>query len=371
MQENQTKDNDLKRILAEINMPENEDEKSTNENNLENEEIETIHLYIYREDPKGNNNVVDADTPKDKTHPFGLIIACFIASLLPIFSIAFQIFLILNPPTVTITLVPIQKELGLRAEILAVSNPGPNEILSHLLAPITISESKTTPATGRGHQNAQIARGTITFYNGSFTSQNVPRGTQLTGKDGANVVTDNAVIIPPATSSTPPTFGTVSVSAHAIFTGPMGNISARDINSYSLGASILAQNTAPFTGGMDARDFSIVTQTDIDNALNPLKTQVTQSVQTQLEREVITGQSLIPPLCSTNIFLDHKQGEEASKVKMTYSESCKAMAYDTASLQKVGLEILMGLAEKQLGANYFPHLGIRICILNIPMKDFL
>jgi hypothetical protein len=192
MQENQTKDDEITRILKDINRQ----SENTNCNSSQDEEIETIHLYIYKEEPK-RNNVVDADKSKNKTHPFGLIIACFIASLLPIFAIAFQIYVLFNPPTTIITLIPIQKELSLKANILAVSNPSPNEILSYLLKPITITESKISPATGRGHQNAEFARGTITFYNGSSTSQTIPQGTQLTGKDGVNVVTDNAVIIPP------------------------------------------------------------------------------------------------------------------------------------------------------------------------------
>ena len=251
---------------------------------------------------------------------------------------------------------------------LVTINPTSNEILGHLLAPITLSESKIVLATGRGHQNAQFAGGTITFYNGSSTSQIVPVGTKLTGRDGVHVVTDDAVIIPSATPTTPPTFGSVSVSAHAIFTGPRGNIEAEDINSYSLGPSILAQNIYAFRGGVNARDFSFVTSSDISNVLHPLKAEVTQTVQTKLLSEVKIGQTLIPPSCSTKIFSDHKIKDEATNVKVTVSQTCMGVTYDNASLQAKGSHILMNLAQHVLGGHFFPIYGIQTSVVHAAIR---
>ena len=84
----------------------------------------------------------------------------------------------------------------MKAEILAVPNPNSNEISSFALKPVSFSQTKTVPATGHGHQDAEAAIGTITFYNGSSTSRDILKGTQLTGNDGVNVVTDYSVIIP-------------------------------------------------------------------------------------------------------------------------------------------------------------------------------
>jgi Baseplate J-like protein len=233
MQEKRIVDVDITRILSSLTLQKNGDTEFSENTLHEEDDLETIHVYIYREEPK-KNTIVDADIPKDTVHSFGVVIACFIFSLLPIFSIAFQIFIFFNPPTAIITLIPIQKDLSARTDIQLVPiNPGPNQILGHMLAPITISESKIAPATGRGHQNAVYAKGTITFYNGSSTSQNVPEGTTLIGKDGVSVATDYSITIPPATPSTPPTFGSVSVNAHAIVTGPGGNIEAEDINTHT------------------------------------------------------------------------------------------------------------------------------------------
>lgn len=367
MQEKRTVDDEITKFLTEMNRQhENTDSSAINE-----DKIETIHVYIYHEEPK-QNTIVDADNPKDTAHSFGLVIACFIFSLLPILSIAFQIFVFFHPPTAIITILPIQKELSARADIqLVTTNPGPNEMLSHLLAPITLSQSKIALATGRGHQNAAYAQGTITFYNGSSTSQTIPQRTQLTGNDGVHVVTDDAVIIPPATSSTPPTFGSVSVNAHAIFTGPGGNIEPGDINTYSLGTSILSQNTYAFRGGMNERDFRFVISSDISNVLLSLKAEVSQRVQTKLFSEVSVGQSLISPSCSSSIHSDHKPGDEATQVNVTISQTCMAMTYDTASLDTKGSQILMNLAQNTLGVHYFPIFGITINVLHASMHNIL
>ena len=288
------------------------------------------------------------------------VFALFIASLLPIFSILFQIFVLLNPIIATITLVPISRDLSIKTEILAVPNPTSNEISSFLVKPVSFSQTKTVPATGHGHQNAEFARGTITFYNGSSTSRVIPEGTQLTGNDGVNVVTDNSVLIPPSSPTTPPTFGEASVSAHAIFTGPGGNIKAEDINSYSLGPSILAQNTYAFRGGMDARDFRIVTFSDIDNALNPLKQAASQSIKAKLLSEVKTGEKLFPPSCKTSISLDHRAGDEANSVKVTYVKTCTGIKYIEASLHKKGSDILETQAKKQLGENFSSAFSLHV-----------
>src|SRR6266446_4662971 len=82
-----------------------------------------------------------------------------------------------------------------------------------ILAPLTLSQSVSVPTTGRGHQDAKAATGTIIFYNGLSTSQSVAIGTVLTGQDSISVATDQAISIPPAN---PPSLGEASVTAHAV-----------------------------------------------------------------------------------------------------------------------------------------------------------
>src|SRR5207248_5178941 len=81
----------------------------------------------------------------------------------------------LTYPTVTVTLVPVERDLTLTVPI-AVS-------LRHL-APATLTQSLSASTTGRGHQEARAAAGTLTFYNGEFTAQNIAAGTVFTGSHG-------------------------------------------------------------------------------------------------------------------------------------------------------------------------------------------
>src|SRR5579883_3246322 len=119
------------------------------------------------------------------------------------------------------------------------------------LAAITMSQAATAPTTGTAHQDAQAARGAITFYNAAPVEQTVNAGTLLTGADGIQIVTEQDAIIPAAT---PPTEGQATVSAHAVVTGPAGNIVARDVYGPCCRLNVFAVS-GPFHGGENARSY--------------------------------------------------------------------------------------------------------------------
>src|SRR5258708_38910955 len=74
-------------------------------------------------------------------------------------SLFFQLYSIFNVPTATIYLIPKSQQITLTGTLQ----------LGKVLNPITISQSQRAKTTGHGHQDAQRATGTITFYNGSLT----------------------------------------------------------------------------------------------------------------------------------------------------------------------------------------------------------
>jgi hypothetical protein len=61
----------------------------------------------------------------------------------------------------------------------------------------------------------------------------------LSGADGVQVVTDQEVVVPAARL---PTQGQTTVAAHAVPTGPQGNIGANDLNELCCFAGIAVQN---------------------------------------------------------------------------------------------------------------------------------
>src|SRR5947209_6361821 len=133
------------------------------------EPIETIHLYIVREDEAQHETpVVDStvqDTAKTDIQPLVkqsqptrghlfpyLIIAAHL--LIVLFALFAQLYLAL---TETATIIILPKSYHLTTQ-LTLSN-----VESRVFQPLTFTQSKTVPATGRGHQDATAASGTITL----------------------------------------------------------------------------------------------------------------------------------------------------------------------------------------------------------------
>jgi|GEM_PF-532830 len=285
-------------------------------------------------------------------------------------SIAFQLLLLFLTPTVTIMLVPVVRELSTTATIMAVAEPPTGRhIPARLLPPLTLTQTTTIPATGKGHQDALAAAGTITFYNGLFTSQTIAAGTTLTGSDGVQVVTDQLAVIPAALASTPPTYGQVTVSAHAKDPGPQGNIPMRDINQACCLSSVLAQNTAAFHGGQHERDYTMVTREDIDHGVASLTTTLIQSEHAAFTAQLTSNEALATPLCTRNVTADPQAGAEAATVTVTVSEQCTSIAYDAVALQRQATQVLTRELAQRGGTHYRLLGAVQVSILHARIID--
>ena len=260
--------------------------------------------------------------------------------LVPLFCIAVQLYFIINPFTVTVTLLAKSQQESLTGTLQ----------LGRVISPLTLSQSQTVPTTGRGHQDAKQATGYITFLNGQFTQVTVPAGTTLTGNSGEQIVTDQDAVIP-AASPNPPSLGQVTVSAHATNKGIAGNIPALDINA-TVSSTLFAKNLSAFSGGQDERDFRAVTKNDITNAAAPLKTTLEQSMQDTLTGQLKSGETLTSPTCTPTTTADHRAGDEATQVKVTVSETCSAVVYNQDTLQAKVTQLLTAQATKKLGTGY-------------------
>ncbi len=225
-------------------------------------------------------------------------------------------------------------------------------VLGRAVNPITLSQSSTVPTTGKGHQDAKQATGSLTFYNGQSNQVTVPAGTTLTGNSGEQIVTDADANIPPANQTIPPTFGQTTVSAHAKDPGTRGNIATGDINQRCCAASILVQNTAPFYGGQAERDHQTVTKSDIANAAAPLQADLAASLQGALQGQLKQGEQLQRLPCSPTVTLDHQPGQEATTIKVTVSETCSGLAYNAQELTSKATQLLTTQAAKKLGSGY-------------------
>jgi len=255
---------------------------------------------------------------------------------------------------VTVTITPTSKVLNNTYVISAVTltpDPAQNQVAARVIASITPTQSKTVKTTGVGHVPGAQARGQLTFYNAFSHPQTIAIGTVLTDANGVQLVNDETALIPAAT---PPTEGSVTVSAHAIDAGVNGNISAFDFDNVPCCTSgVNVQNTAAFSGGQDAYSYAFVEQSDIDGVVNPFQASLTQTAQAALKAQLHPGEQFFSsPLCMPGITSDHQAADRATNVSVTVAVTCTGEVYDHQAAQSVAANLLRQEATRDPGPGY-------------------
>ena len=215
------------------------------------------------------------------------------------------------------------------------------------------SQSKTVAASGQKQTPGVTATGTLTFINSLTTAQTVRAGTVFTGKDGVQVVNSVAANIGPAN---PPagTFGRVTVAAHAVRVGQVGNINALDVDGSCCVAdnSIFVQNAA-FSGGQDPQNYTFVQQSDINSVVNALEPSLLQQAENSLKGLIHSNEQLAGSVtCSPAIGQNQNAGDKASSVTVTVSATCKGVAYDQKGALSLVTNLLSKKAANDLGSSY-------------------
>ena len=189
------------------------------------EPIETVHLYVVREEPK---------------QPY---------TVLPLCAAFFCIIVI--------------------ASVVAYSGLRPTYAHTTLTVPAqflplrTFKTSQAIIPTGTKTYPATTAHGTLTITNGSVISQTLPAGFIFISNSGVPVATDQAVFVPAGNANG---YGYAVVSAHAAITGTSGNIPALAVDTV-IGSSVYVRNRAAFQDGSDAYSVKFATAQDKQTAL--------------------------------------------------------------------------------------------------------
>jgi len=181
------------------------------------DKIETIHLYVVREQAK---------------QPF---------TILPIVAALLCIAALIGV-TYYSALHPVYEH-----ETLTIP--------AHGLPPQTFTASALVAPTGVKTYPATYAHGLLMFSNGSVIGLSIPQGFTV---DGA--ATDSALYVPPATADG---LGMSTVPAHLLASGI--NIPTLSINEV-IGSSLFVRNLEPFTGGHPAYSVKYVTEQDKQTA---------------------------------------------------------------------------------------------------------
>ena len=133
--------------------------------------------------------------------------------------------------------------------------------------------------------------------------------------------------------------------------GSAGNIPALDMNA-KVSSTLFVKNLNAFSGGQDERDFRTVAPSDITNTANPLKTTLDQSMHSTLAGQLKSNESLTSPTCTKTTTADHQAGQEATQVKVTVSETCNGIAYNTQELTSEVTQLLTARTITKLGSGY-------------------
>ncbi|HEU5376688.1 MAG TPA: hypothetical protein VFV38_14730 [Ktedonobacteraceae bacterium] len=301
------------------------------------EKIRTIHVYFEEEEVE-TSPIIEADPPKQNINRIAACYLWFISCLFTLIPVCAIILANILPPYDVVLTKTLTVTLSL--------HPTTSQGRLYALPQIIKTDQTTVPATGSVHEAATTAIGVIAFFNGLFTSQTIPAGTRLTGKDGITVVTQQPAVIPAASPTTPPTYGTVSVTSYSSIFGASGNIAAHDIDQACCGPSILAENLDSFSGGRNAQDVTVVKPSDIRNAANTLKEQLSQAANDQVEREKANEQQLFPLSCTNTTSASKQAGDQAQTVSVTVVTTCIPFAFSLGEVKK--------LAESKLSA-LIPH----------------
>src|SRR6266487_762758 len=106
-------------------------------------------------------------------------------------------YLFLLPLTAqaTITIIPKERTLHTDTTFPIAQSPIAGQVQGRQLQAISLTRSKTVPATGHGHDDATAAAGVLTFYNTDATTYTVPAGVTFTTQSGQTIVTDNVVTV--------------------------------------------------------------------------------------------------------------------------------------------------------------------------------
>jgi hypothetical protein len=281
---------------------------------------------------------------KQSIRPAYIIVPLF---LLLLFLSGTGTYLYLLPmiATADITITPLARTIHKEATLTIATQPKIGQVQGRSLESISLTKTKTAPATGHGHDDAQTATGEIVFYNTDISPVSIPAGVTFT-VNGIAIITSDAVTIPAAK---PPIDSQAVSYAHAIQAGSQGNIPANAIYTHCCSASVIATNVTPFSGGQDARDYSYVQSSDIQNATSTLLPPLTSKATAALTKQARIGESVVTPVCSPHTTSSAKPGSEAVSVTVSVTQTCSSIAYLTDSLNQTATSIL---AHTENLANY-------------------
>ncbi len=211
----------------------------------------------------------------------------------------------------------------------------------------TKTRSSTVPATNLVVIPGRSATGILTFHNTQnpcTVAHVIPAGTVFTDSHGISVMTDHVAILGASCSAT--------ASAHAVKTGPTGNIGAHAVKQ-TYQTTIVVDNPAAFAGGQLAQSYTTIQQSDIDQAASSMEARLKQEALNALSRQLQTNEQFVsPPICTSKVTSDHQVHDIATEVAVTATVTCRAEVYNPLEILARSDHMLQERARALFGPNY-------------------
>ncbi len=258
-----------------------------------------------------------------------------------------------SPPVAVVSLTeetkPLQDTYILTASQSVTGADLATRIIPDRTAKTSTAGSSTTQTTGGQTVAGTQARGVIHFENSSDAIIPIPAGTTFTTTNGVMVQTTQSVVVPPAQDGQS---NTASAPALAVNAGVAGNIPAHALATTCCNG-ILVSNSRAFTGGVDGRNISVVTQADVNRVSSQLTPGLEKQALKQLQKQLKTNEVMAgKPTYTTTVTASSPVGAETSQVTVRVSVSAAVVAYDSELARHVAGQLLNNEATQTLGANY-------------------
>ncbi len=290
-----------------------------------------------QQEEQSQEQEIEPAPPTKKRVKLSYVLVPLVLLFLVVAGAASYFYLLPLTASATVTITPKARSVHTTTTFTIATNPKVGQVQGRPLEAISLTKSITVPATGHAHEDATRAAGVITFYNADSQAYTIPAGVSFTIQ-GVTIVTENSVTVQAAI---PPSFGVAIAPAQAVQTGAAGNIPAHAIYTRCCGSDfVTATNTTAFSGGQDARDYSFVQTSDIQNASTTLLASLTPQATTALNKEARTGEQLVTPLCTPRTISSQDAGAAAASVTVSVTEQCASVAYLADSLNQVATSTL-------------------------------
>ncbi|HEU5199387.1 MAG TPA: hypothetical protein VFU32_07110, partial [Ktedonobacterales bacterium] len=294
--------------------------------------------------------------------------------------------------TVTITpkSSPLQKDYNITA-VPGSPDASQNQIGAQQISVTTQSYSQTANATGSATTSGAHATGTLLVVNyDTANALNLSAGATFPNNQGTGAPS-SLVMVLDASVSLPanPTFNGsnapyVQVAAHVQQVGTFGNFGPNGCllrsellspmspttplsgcnsgflsyvgtctnNQFNI--CIDAGSHGAFTGGTDPQTYTVVAQSDIDNAASSLEQAHQPNADQVIQSKLASGEQEIggTAQCSPNVTSDHSAGDQASTVTVTVIFTCNGEAYSPKDAIDFAKQLLANDAQSKFGAQY-------------------